>query len=70
MAGDSVGWAGADFDSFAFLSSPIFESSIPSRILEQLAQMFGFRESASPPTAIGWPQQIQIRGFILFATSR
>jgi hypothetical protein len=33
-------------------------------MLEQLAQMFGLRESAFPPAAIGSPQQIQILGVI------
>jgi hypothetical protein len=33
-------------------------------MLEQLAQIFGLRESAFPPTVIDSPQQIQILGII------
>jgi hypothetical protein len=41
-------------------------SSIPSAMLEQEAQTFGFRERAFPLSAIGSPQQMQMRGLILF----
>jgi hypothetical protein len=39
------------------------ESPIPSKRLEQEAQMFGFRERAFPPSDIGSQQQMQIIGF-------
>ena len=36
---------------------------MPSAMLEHEAHMFGFRERAPPPRAIGSPQQMQIDGF-------
>src|SRR6266699_2428155 len=39
-------------------------SSIPSEMLEQEAQTFGFEESELALSAKGSPQQIQIRGVI------
>jgi hypothetical protein len=33
-------------------------------MLEQEAQMFGFRDKAFPASDMGSPQQMQIRGFI------
>jgi hypothetical protein len=40
-----------------------FESPIPSIMLEQEAQTFGFRERALPPRGIGSQQQMQIAMF-------
>jgi hypothetical protein len=61
----SVGVDDEDCCSSAdFLDSTDSESSMPSRMLEQLAQIFGLRESAFPPTVIDSPQQIQILGII------
>jgi hypothetical protein len=56
--------------SVGFFGSSFFDSSMPSRMLEQLAQILGFRDRASPRPAIGSPQQMQIRGFIPFPRSR
>jgi hypothetical protein len=50
-----IGWGGGG--SFS-------GSSIPSSMLEQEAQIFGFLESTFHPAAIASPQQIQIRGII------
>jgi hypothetical protein len=44
--------------------NPVSDSSIPSSMLEQDAQMFGFLENSFAPGTIGSPQQMQIRGFI------
>ena len=38
--------------------------SAPSIKLEQLAQIFGFRERGPPPADINSPQHTQTRGFI------
>jgi hypothetical protein len=40
------------------------DSSMPSAKLEQDAQMLGLRDSKLPRSAIGSPQQMQIRGVI------
>jgi len=37
--------------SVGFFGSSFFDSSMPSRMLEQLAHIFGFRDRAFPPTA-------------------
>ncbi|PWU16572.1 MAG: hypothetical protein C5B50_13330 [Verrucomicrobia bacterium] len=39
-------------------------ASIPSAMLEQEEQTFGLRDSAFPVSDIGWPQHLQILGFI------
>jgi hypothetical protein len=39
--------------SDGFLSSSVFDSPMPPRILEQLAQILGFRANAFPPIDIG-----------------
>jgi hypothetical protein len=39
--------------SDGFFSSSLFDSPMPSRMLEQLAQILGFRASAFPPIDIG-----------------
>ena len=43
----------------------MLDSGIPSDMLEQEAQMFGFRERVLPFSAIGSPQHLQIRRLIL-----
>ena len=44
--------------------SDAMDSSMPSAMLEQEAQMFGLRERAFPFSGIGSPQHLQIREFI------
>jgi hypothetical protein len=52
--------------SFAGVNSCIgSESPIPSDMLEQDAQMFGFRDKALPPFGIGSQQHMQIDSFNL-----
>jgi len=58
--GNSISGAGED------RVMSVSESSMPSMMLEQEAQTFGFLERLFKPGSIGSPQQIQIRDIISY----
>ena len=64
--GITDGGLGGGPDSVAMASGGAgrLDSSMPSPKLEHDAQTLGLRDSALPLSAIGSPQQMQIRAFI------